>query len=151
MLLVGWFVWKWLPSDEKAIQSTVTRLMETASIEPNESGFSRLTYADRVAAFFTTNASLSLEGLGRNFPVLNGRSEVIQASMSARANLRQAKFELADLHVTFPGETGVAEAYAAVRGQVNFETNLFGQAFRLTLRKVNGRWLIDRLTTVERP
>jgi predicted Zn-dependent protease len=37
-----------------------------------------------------------------------------------------------------------------VTGRINADTNRFGQAFRMTLHRINGRWLIHELNTVER-
>lgn len=150
VVLAAWLVYQLLPNDEKAIRQTMDRLVKAASINPNDSGFTRLAYADRLASFFTTNAVLSLEGLGADFPVINGHTDLRQSAMAARANLKQAEFELADVHVTMRNDPHHANAYIAIRGQVNYETNRFGQAFRLTLTKVGGRWLISELNTVER-
>lgn len=129
----------------------MANLVEAASIDPADSGFARLAYADRLAAFFTTNAVIHLQGLGPDFPSMTTRTELLQAAMAARTHLRQADFDLADLHVTFPPEQRTANAYVVVTGTVNFETNRFGQAFRMALTKVNGKWHIREVETVERP
>ncbi|MFO1498578.1 MAG: nuclear transport factor 2 family protein [Verrucomicrobiota bacterium] len=148
--LLGWVLLRWLPSDQKAIEKAMRRLAEAASVDPQASGFVRLSYPDRLAAFFTTNAVLHLDAVGGDFPVINGRTDLLQAATAARAYLRRADFQLADLNVTFPGEPGRADAYMVITGHVNRETNQFGQAFRLTLRKLGGRWLIQELNAVER-
>ena len=148
--LLGWLTWKLLPSDQKAIQKTMVGLVEAASVNPTESGFKRLAYPDRLASFFTTNATLHLEGLGADLPVITGRTDLLHVAAAARLYLRQADFDLADLYVTFPPETGKAKAYAVITGQVNSGTNRFGQAFRVSLRKVAGRWLIQELNAVDR-
>lgn len=148
---LGWIAFKLLPNDEKAIRKTLNSLVEAASVSPEDSGIARLRYADRVAAYFTTNAVISLEGLGGEFPTITTRSELRQTAMAARTHLRQADFELADLHVTFPPEPKTANAYVVITGTVNHETNRFGQAFRMILTKTEGRWRIREIETVERP
>jgi hypothetical protein len=146
---VAWVGVKFLPGDQKRINQLMVRLAEAASIKPADSNFARLAYADRLAAFFATNAVLHLEGLGTDFPVITSRSELLEAAMTARSQLRQAEFKVADLNVTFPGAKGTARAYVVITGRINSRTNDFGQAFRMTLRKTRGRWLIHELNTVE--
>lgn len=146
---IVWVGLKFLPNDQKRIRQLMDRLAEAASIKPDDSNFARLAYADRLAAFFTTNAVLHLEGLGTDFPVIASRSDLLEAAMAARSQLRQAEFKVADLNVTFPAEKGTARAYVVVIGRINSRTNDFGQAFRMTLRKTRGRWLILELNTVE--
>jgi hypothetical protein len=149
--LLVWFGWNWLPNDQHAISKRMASLAEAASIKPADSGLARLAYADRLAGFFTTNATLNLEGLSTDFPTISTRSDLREAAMAIRMSLRQAQFKVADLVVTFPGEKRKAKAYVVITGHINQETNRFGQAFRMELRKVEGRWLIDKLKTVEQP
>jgi SnoaL-like domain len=126
------------------------RLAQAASVRPTDSNFARLAYAERLAGFFTTNAVLHLEGLGRDFPVIASKSDLREAAMAARAQLRQAEFKVTDVNVTFPGEKGTARAYVVITGRINAETNDFGQAFRMTVRKTHGQWLISEVNTVQR-
>ena len=70
--------------------------------------------------------------------------------MAARMQLRQAAFHLADLNVTFPGEKTQAHAYIVITGRINSQTNQFGQAFKVALRKTDGKWLISQMNAVER-
>jgi len=37
-----------------------------------------------------------------------------------------------------------------ITGQINAQTNAFGHAFKMTLRKTRGRWLIAQVHTVDR-
>jgi hypothetical protein len=145
-----WYGLKLLPSDQKAIDNTMHRLVQAASVQPNESNLARLTYPDRLAGFFTTNAVLHLEALNSEFSSISSRTDLLGAATAARLHLRQAEFKLADLHLTFPGPKGTAHAYVVITGQINFKTNSFGQAFKMNLEKTHGRWLISEVHTVER-
>jgi hypothetical protein len=147
---LAWYASKLLPNDHKAIHALMVRLTQAASVRPNESQLARLTYADRLSAFFTTNAVLHLETLSSDFPAISGRSDLVEAAMAARTQLRQAEFKLADLDVTFPPDKGTAKALVAITGQINFRTNDFGQTFRMILEKRQGRWLISQVESVER-
>jgi glutathione S-transferase len=147
--LLAWAAYHWWPNDQKAIRAAVTNMLQAASFESGESGFSRLAYADRVASFFTTNATLNLDGVAPDLPALHNRTDLVEAAMGARASLRRAEFRLADLTVT-AAEKRAAKAYVVVTGQINSNTNAFGQAFRVTMAKVNGRWLVHELLAVER-
>jgi hypothetical protein len=124
-------------------------LLQAASVKPNESGFSRLAYGSRLAGFFTTNVTVHLEGLGSDFTSIHNRTEFAAAALAARSQLREARFNLADLNVTLRPETRFASAYVVVTGEINSLTNQFGQAFRMTLRKTGGRWLIAEVKVVE--
>jgi hypothetical protein len=139
-----------LPNDQKAIHQLMNRLAQAASVKPNDSSFARLAYANRLADFFGTNAVLHLEGVGIDFPTVTSRSDLIEAALTARTQLRQAEFKLADFHVTFPAEKGVANAYVVISGHINSQTNDFGQAFKMRMQKTHGQWLISQLNTVER-
>jgi hypothetical protein len=148
--LLVWAGLKWLPSDEKAIRQRMQQLVETASVKPDESNFARLAYPDRLAAFFTTNAVIHLEGLGGEFSSIGSRTDLLAAAMAARSQLRQAEFKLTSLDVTFPSEKRQANAYAVITGAINFQTNQLNQAFRLSLRKIGGRWLVEEIVSIER-
>ena len=149
MGLLAWLVFTLLPDEEKAIRSLLVRLVQAAAIKPKDSGFARLAYADRLAAYFTTNVDIQVEGFGADFSSINGRAELVQAALAARAQLRQAEFSLADVHIKFPPEERKANAYVVITGQINYETNQFGQALRMVLVKDNGQWLISHVHTVQ--
>jgi hypothetical protein len=146
--LFAWALVKSLPNDQKAIQSLLTGLVQAASIKPNESGFARLAYADRLAGYFTTNVTIQVEGFGTDFAAINGRTELVQAAMAARSQLPQAQFELADLNIKVHPDKHSAGVYAVVRGQINYETNRFGHALKMVASKSAGRWLISQVQTV---
>jgi hypothetical protein len=67
--------------------------------------------------------------------------------MAARSQLRQADFTLADLDLKF-ADKRTANAYVVITGQVNSETNRFGQPLRMILTKSGGRWLIAQVRSV---
>jgi hypothetical protein len=149
LALLGWAVLHWLPNDEKAIRSLMRRLTQAASVKPNESSFARLAYVDRLAGFFTTNVTMQIEGFGTEFTTIQGRTDLIQAAMAARTQLRQASFKVSDLDIKFPPEKRTAHAYVVITGHINFETNHIGQAFKMSLNKTGGRWLISQVRSVE--
>jgi hypothetical protein len=150
-VLLSWAILKCLPNDEKALRALMLHLVEAASVQPNQSGFARLAYADRLVSFFTTNVTIQVEGFGTDFATINGRTELLQAAMAARMQFRQAQFELADLNIKFQPEKRSAAVYAVITGQINSDTNRFGQALKMTAAKTGGRWLISQVRSVSDP
>jgi hypothetical protein len=147
--LLGWLAINLLANEERRIRKTMNRLAAAASIKREDSGIARLTYGDRIAGFFTTNAVLNLEGLGTEVPMIHGRTDLLQAATAARTWLREAEFEVTDLKVSFPDSKRSAKAQAVIVGRINSQTNQFGQRFKILLQKLEGRWLIQELRTVE--
>jgi hypothetical protein len=146
-----WAGLKALPSNEKAVRQRVTRFVKDANLPANASTLARLSYANRLTDYFTPDATIRLEGLGPEVPVINGRTELLEAALAARSNLHEADFALADLEVKFPKEKPgkTAQVYAVIVGHLNGRTNRFGQAFKMSLVKTNGQWLITQMHTVE--
>jgi hypothetical protein len=124
------------------------RLAQTASVRPSRSSFARLAYANRLADYFTQDASIHMESLGPDLPVISSRSDLVEAAMAARSQLNSAEFQLADFDVKFPEGKGRASAYVLICGRINRETNRFAQGFKMNLVKTNGHWLITRVNTV---
>jgi hypothetical protein len=149
-------VWKGWSNDEQAIRTLLNRLAGAASMQPSESGLARLTYGDRLAGFFTTNATLNLEVLGGEFTSVHGRAELAQAALGVRNTLREADFKVTDVDITFPGEKGTAKVYVVITGHIqggpasaHGRLEDFAQAFRMMLHKTQGHWRIEEVKALE--
>ena len=149
LVVLAWAGWRLLPSDEQAVRKLVKKMVQNASIRPHSSNLARLTYANRLADYFTPDATIHLEGVGAEYSDLHGRGDLVQAFLADRAQLEQADFTLADLGIKFPDGKKAASVYAAVTGHLNGKTNQFGQAFKMSLIKTNGTWLVAEMHTME--
>src|SRR5208282_2079589 len=93
-------VWLWFvlfPSPEKIIHQRLTELARTASFSSGESDLARLSAAQRLAGFFSTNVEINIDVPGRIQHRLVGRDEIQQAALGARSTLSRLKVQFPDI------------------------------------------------------
>jgi hypothetical protein len=149
-VLLGWIGFKLLPNEEKAIRNMIERVVQTASIPANEGNLTRIKRANQLADFFSSDVTVNLDGMGYQVPPIHSRSDLLEAALMARSQLRQAAFQMAALHVAFPpGKKKSATAYVLVTGQINHEPDSFFQELRMDLQKIEHRWMIAGVSVVQ--
>jgi hypothetical protein len=150
--LLGLGVWGWrtlFPGPEAVIRSRLTGLARAASFEPDEGTFAKAYNAQKLSAFFTTNAEISVNAPGIPPQSLSGRAEVLQAAMAARSHLKGLKVEFLDANVTLGQDRQTAVVNLTCKATVSGEHDFFVQEFNFMVRKVDGEWLIYRVETVK--
>jgi hypothetical protein len=149
-LAVGAFgVWLWLvlfPSPEKVIARQFEKLAHAASVRPGEGSLPRLAGAQTVGGFFSTNVEMNIDLPGRRQQITMSRDDIVQAVMLAMSGGLTVKFP--DINVTVDADQETAQADITVEARAPGEQDMMVQEMKVTLRKIDGRWLITRVQTV---
>jgi hypothetical protein len=150
LLPLGLWGWRVLhPSQEHLIQKALTGLARTACVPPNEAQLSKLANAQKVASFFATDAEISVDLPGRFSQTINGRDEIQEKALGARAVLNGFTVEFVDVGVTVApdGQSAVARLTA----KANFPGDNVPQVeeLKIDFKRVEGDWLIQHAENVK--
>ncbi len=143
-------VWLWLalfPSPEKVIAGRFEKLARAASVRPGEGSLPRLAGAEKVGSFFATNVEIDIDIPGRQQHGAMSRDEIVQAVLAANS-AGDLKVKFPDINVTVGAGETTAQADVTVVAKVPGEQDMFVQAMKFTLQKIDGKWLITRVQTV---
>jgi hypothetical protein len=150
LAVIGLGCWLWLtffPSPEKIIAGRFAKLARAASVEPGEGAVRRMLDAQSVAGFFTTNVEINIDVPGNRQQRSLGRDEIAQALLSLRLP-RGLIVKFPDVYVTVGADQETAQADVTVDARAPGEQDLLVQELKVTLRKIDGKWLITKVQTV---
>ena len=77
-----------------------------------------------------------------------GREEIQQAALAARASVTALIVTFPDVTVMVNADHESAAADLTLQAQVPGQPDMFVQEVKITLRKINGQWLIVKAETV---
>jgi hypothetical protein len=145
-------VWLWMvlfPGPEKIIHRRLAELARTASSSGNESNLARLAAARSLAGFFSTNVEMKadLPHLGQLSSM--DRDEITQLALAASSRTGGLQVKFPDINVTVAPDRQSAVADLTVTAHFAGETDSFVQEMKFTLQKIDGKWLITRVETVQ--
>ncbi len=136
--------WRFWPGEERKVRARIDALAAELSIPAGEEGLARLTRAAGVRSFFTEDIAVELpEGRGNT---IRGRDEI--AGFVARATVPPQGTRVELLNVAVELDRGKASAEARVDARVvarepkDRPAILDARMIALTLRKVDGAWLV---------
>ena len=150
-ILVAAGVWGWrtlFPGPEKAIRASLAGLAQTASFG-DEGTLAKAYYSQKLTGYFSTNVEVNVDIQGFGTQTLSGRDEIQQAALIARQRLRGLKVEFVDVHVTLSPDRQTAVANLTAKAMLVGQSDFSPQEMNISLRKVNGRWLVYRIETVK--
>jgi hypothetical protein len=144
-------VWGWMalhPSPERLIRRQLEGVAHAVSFGPNEGNLAKLAGAERLGDFFSTNVDVRIDVPGGQEHRLAGREEIQQAALAARGSAQALSVTLADVTVMVNAEQESAVADLTLEGRVGGQPDRIVQELKITLRKINGQWLIVKVETV---
>jgi hypothetical protein len=152
--LIGLVVWGarvLFPSPQRVIRSRLLQLAKTASFEPKDGTFVRAYKAGQLSGFLTLDVVISADLRGYGEIQLTGRDQVEEAQKAilASGQLSGLKVEFKDISVTLGADK--LSAVANLTSKVTFEgqSEFLVNEFNFSLKKVNGKWLINRVEAVK--
>lgn len=145
----GW-LWRTLfPGDEALIQRQLHKLAEVASFPSNEAPLAKLTNAAKLANFFTVDGEVDMAPWNYQRVNINGRDELRQAAVGARNAFMSLSVTVESVAIVLGPADGLANVRLSLTGRTSQDTEARSQPVQLDLRKVDGDWLIRRITTEE--
>lgn len=141
--VAGFFLWRaFLPSEEKMIRKQLADLARAASFTPNESPLAKLSNSQWFARFFAPDADVVADVPGRGSQTFSGRDEIAQAAFAARSYGSGFAVKFMDIVVKLNPDKETAAVDFTARAQIGAEQDSWVQEIKLTLKKVDGKWLI---------
>lgn len=144
-------VWLWtiyFPSPETIIHQRLDQLAKEASFAPNEGALSRLANAESLANNFATNVEVSINTREADRQEFVGRSQITQAAVAAPSQLSSLKIKFLDIVITVAPDKLTATADLTMDADVSGQPDSIVQQLKITFQKIDGKWLITRVTTV---
>lgn len=145
----GW-LWRTLfPGDEALIQRQLHKLAEVASFPSNEAPLAKLINAAKLANFFTVDGEVDMAPWNYQRVIINGRDELRQAAVGTRNAFMSLSVTVESVAIVLGPADGLANVRLSLTGRTSQDTEARSQPVQLDLRKVDGDWLIRRITTEE--
>lgn len=154
-LLLGLGLWKreaLFPSEATRIRNALVQLANDASFSPSEGNIGAVRRVSAVADRFASDASIEVDVLGSGSFQITGRDEVQQRLMAARRFVRKLVLQFHDVVIDLGTDGTTASVHltatADAVGEGRYQGGFDALEFELGLRKVEGRWQIERLRTI---
>jgi len=142
--------WHWLfPGPERVIRKQLSELAAAASITPNEAPLVKLAKAQQLCAFFANDATVTVDVPGRSVQTFNGREEIQQAAIGARAILNTLKVEFVDVNVAVGTDKKSAVAHLTATATLPGEKVPEVQELEIGFTNIDREWRINHAQTVK--
>lgn len=149
--LIALGVWLWtifFPSPEKVIRKRLAEVARLASFTPNEGLIPRAANLQKLASYFDSEVTLTVDWRRGTQQIVADREEMTQLALAIRSNLRSLKVQLLDLNVMVSADKQSAVVELTARASAPGEPDFLIQEMKFTLKKVDNEWLISRIETV---
>jgi hypothetical protein len=143
--------WAWMalhPSPERLIRRQLDGVARAASFGPNQGALAKLSSAQTLAYFFSTNVEVNLDIPGHPDHRLLGREEIQQAALAARGSVQSLTVTFPDVTLIVNADKKSAVADLTLQVRISGEQDMIVQEMKVTLRKIDGDWLVTKVETV---
>jgi hypothetical protein len=143
--------WAWValhPSPERVIRHQLEGVAHAASFAPGQGYLAKLSGAESLADFFSTNVEVNIDVPGHQEHRLAGRAEIRQAALASRGSARSLSVAFPDITLIVSADKESAVADVTLQAQVGGEQDMIVQEMKITLGKIGGQWLIVKVETV---
>jgi hypothetical protein len=143
--------WAWMalhPSSEQIIRRQLAGVARAVSFPAGQANLTGWATAEHLGGYFSSNVDVQIDVPGRQEHRLLGRDEVQQAAMAARTLLPALKVRFPDVTVTVNADQESAVADLTLEAQSEGEMDRIVQEMKVTLKKMDGQWLIVKVETV---
>lgn len=145
-------VWLWTilaPNPDRVIRKRLAQVAQAASFAPGSSYLSNLAGAQRLADFFATNVEVRIDVPGHETQRLSSREELFQTDLGARAAVKSLSVSIPDVTLIIQPDKKSAIADLTLEAKIAGDSDMMIQELKLTLKKIDGTWLITRVETVQ--
>ncbi|MGH7950570.1 MAG: hypothetical protein ACREFE_01420 [Limisphaerales bacterium] len=149
--LIALGVWLWFilfPSPEEIVRNHLAKIARDVSFSKSEGNLTRITRAESVSGFFSTNVEVNVNVPGRIQHRFVGRAEITQAALDSPTFVKGLAVKFPDVNVTLAPDEQSATADVTLEVNVAGERDPIVQELKITFQKLDGDWLITRLETV---
>jgi len=143
-----WLYTVFFPGPEKVIRKRLAKVAQLASIRPDQGLLSRGASIQELANYFDSRVEITLNWRGGSEHTLAGRDEIIEAAKLAHGRFKTLQVEFLDLNVLLAPDQQSATVNLTAKVTSDDEKDFQVQELKITLKKVNGDWLIFQIETV---
>jgi len=150
LVVLGIWAWRtFFPNHEQLIRKRLLEVAAAASFSANETPIITMRNCQTLGSACTPDVEIIVDVPGHSRETVNGREELLQKALAARA-LGTLKVEFLDLTVTFAPDKKSAVVTLTGKGQIASEKdNLMVEELKFTMKRVEDAWLIARVETVK--
>jgi hypothetical protein len=149
LIAAGYWLWTVMsPSPQVVIRKRLQKMAQIASFSPGQGMISKVAAIERLGTFFSEDAEVVVDVPGVGSHVFNRREEINQALMAAKSSISSLKAEFPDINVEVAPSKLSAIASLTLEASVNGQKDLIVQELRLSIKKINGDWLVTKVETV---
>ena len=144
-------VWAWValhPSPERLIRRQLDGVAKAASFGANQGVLVKLSSAESLANFFSTNVDIKIDVPGRQEHRLAGREEIQQAALVARAAVHSLSVAFPDVTIIVNADQDYAISFVTLQANVSGVAITIVQEVKVTLQKIDGQWQMAKVETV---
>ena len=145
-------IWGWrilFPGAEQVIRKQLNDLAKAASFRANEGPLAKLSNAQKLTTFCTSDVEITVEGPGRSPQTFSGREELVQTAAGIRSFVGSMTVEFLDTTITVVPGQPIAFANLTLKVNASGEKDFLVQELKFTFKKIDGHWLISRVETVK--
>ena len=154
LVIGGFFLYRYFfPNTERKIIRHLNSLVETVSFARSENSSGQIAtalWAERLAEYFTENATIMLEDVTEQIWSLNGREQLKQTMLAARPRLESLDVSISDPVVSVKSST-VGEATVTIKArwqEGELDSNFWAREAVFELEKRDQQWLIIKVESV---
>jgi hypothetical protein len=150
-VVVALGAWAWValhPSPERLIRRRLEGVAHAASFGRNQGFLSKAVGAQSLADSCATNIEVSIDVPGHREHGLAGREDIQQAALAMRASVPALTVSFPDVIVNVSADQQSAVADLTLEARVPGEQDMIAQEVKVTLRKIDGQWLMVKVETV---
>jgi hypothetical protein len=147
LCVAGWRFF--FPPPDKVIRRRLADLAKVASFGPKEGQVAKAMNAQNAAGYFTEDTEIIVELAGYGSLKINGRNDLFQALLAARTQLSMLEVQFLDVNVAMAGNGKGAMVDLTAKGKVPGDRDIQVMELKLTLKLIDGKWLIRRVETVK--
>lgn len=150
LIVAGLAYWLWPASPESIIKKNLGEVAKLASFGPNEAPLAKLSNSQKLTLHFANELEILIDVPGRaHQQVFHTHDELLQTAMGARSALGSLEVQFPDINVTVGPDRATAVADATAKIFIAGDKDFIIQEIKISLKKIEGKWLINRLETVK--
>lgn len=148
----GLAFWLWtvfFPSEEQQVRKHLAQTAKAASFSGTEGTLSQIGGVTEFIGCFTPDVELDFDLPRQGRVTVQGRDEIMAIAAQVRRYTSALKVEFLDVSVKLAQDHESASAVLTARAEIPTDKDFSVQEMKFTLKRINRRWIINRVETVK--
>ena len=147
--VIAWIGYRhFFPDEERRIRKMLDGVTEAATIHSELNMLGKVAAASTLAGYFSSDAVIQLAGVGYGAESVDGRDELQRMAIAAFSQVQRLEARIYDVLVTLNPDKTSAEVRLTALAHVDSETDPILQELTMSVRKIEGDWLITNVRTI---